>query len=77
MEDILWIIALIVISNILGKGKKRAKEQQVQARKQRTKGQTSISVKAKGTEPAGSTPKKSIESYFKDMAQEIKNRRQT
>ena len=72
MEDILWIIALIVISNILGKGKKRAKEQQAQARRQRTKGQTGAPAKAKGTELMDAPKKKSIESYFKDMAQEVK-----
>ncbi len=72
MEDILWIIALIVISNILGKGKKRAREQQAQARRQRTKDQISAPAKAKEREIMDAPKKKSIESYFKDMAQEIK-----
>ena len=58
-----------MISNILGKGKKKAREQKAQARRQGKGNQADIKAK----EQKSAKPKKtSIESYFKDMAQEIK-----
>ncbi|KDR95080.1 hypothetical protein SAMN02745945_00552 [Peptoclostridium litorale DSM 5388] len=72
MEEILWIIALIAIRALFGRNKKEG-EKRATARKQRTSGQIGVPAKATIKEQKRAKPKKtSIESYFKDMAQEIK-----